>query len=221
MFLAALAWEARTLSSEVPEPSLLISGPGPAAARSCAERAIEAGADLLVSWGTAGAIGCAEPGDVVLATSVLGPHGRSLACSEAESARLAPALDRIARVHRVPIAGVDAPVCSVAGKRALAERTGAMAVDMESAAIVAAAARAGIGVLVLRVILDRADQPVPPAAIAAMDGTRVRPGRVLASLLESPRQLGALGSLARSARRARKTLEACARIVPAAVIGNR
>lgn len=198
----------------------MISGPGPAAARACAERAVEDGADLLVSWGTAGALGSVEPGDVVLATTVVGAHGRSMACSETVSARAASALDRIARVHRAPLAGVDAPVCSVAEKCALAERTGALAVDMESAAIVETAERAGIAALVVRVILDRADQSVPPAALAGLDGARVRPGRVLASLLESPRQLGALGALARSARRARRTLAACARVVPAAVIAH-
>jgi len=63
---------------------------------------------------------------------------------------------------------------------------------------------------VVRVIVDHSDRAVPAAAIAGMDGTRTRPGRVLAGLLRSPLQTGNLIALGLAARRARRTLRACA-----------
>jgi hypothetical protein len=85
---------------------------------------------------------------------------------------------------------------------------------MESAAVARAAEEAGIDWVCVRAIVDAADVDVPPAALAGMDGPKARPGRVLAALLESPRQLAAVLRLAGAARRARRALVACARALP-------
>ncbi|TFW16599.1 phosphorylase family protein, partial [Duganella callida] len=65
------------------------------------------------------------------------------------------------------VAGVDAPAATVADKQALYRATGALAVDMESHIGARAAQRAGVPYAVCRVVLDPAQQAVPPAALAA------------------------------------------------------
>jgi hypothetical protein len=101
------------------------------------------------------------------------------------------------------ILGADAIIASVAEKRDLFTRTGAIAVDMESHIAARIAARHGLPFAVLRTISDRADQTLPPAALVGMkpDGG-VALGAVLGSLARHPAQLPALIATGRSAGRA-------------------
>lgn len=105
-----------------------------------------------------------------------------------------------------PVQGSDVPVGTIAAK-AEARRSGAIAVDMESQIARRVAERHGLPCLVARVISDRADQALPPAALAGMkrDG-EIAVGAVLASLAWSPRQLPALIRTARDAQTALRTL---------------
>lgn len=195
------------------------TGPGPDAAAAGAERAVARGAVCLVSWGTAGALGSGRPGDIVLADRVLGPSLHEVAANARLTEALAKALASIAPIHRGALASAAAPVTSVTDKRELVERTGAVAVDMESAAIGDVASRSRLPLVVVRVIVDSADRCVPAAAIAGMDGPRTHPGRVLAGLLKSPGEIGDLVALALAARRARRTLRECAPIL-ASLLGR-
>ena len=195
------------------------TGPGQAAAAAGAERAVARGAGCLVSWGSAGALARGQPGDIVLAERVLDASARAIPTETALTERLAQAFGPVAPIHRGTLASAGAPVTSVADKRALAASSGAIAVDMESAAIGDVASRHGLALVVVRVIVDRADRRVPPAAIAGMDGARTRPGRVLAGLLKSPGQTGDLIALGLAARRARRTLRGCAPVL-ASIFGQ-
>lgn len=186
------------------------TGAGPVAAAAGAERAVARGATCLVSWGTAGALGRGEPGDIVLAEWVLDDSLRAIATDVPLSLKLARVFNPIAPIHCGKLASAAAPVTSVAAKSTLAAASGAIAVDMESAAIADVALRSGLSVVVVRVIVDHSGRAVPAAAIAGMDGTRTHPGRVLAGLLRSPLQTGNLIALGLAARRARRTLRACA-----------
>lgn len=85
------------------------------------------------------------------------------------------------------------PVTTTAAKRALAERTGAAAVDMESAAVARVAAKAGVPFLVVRAVADPVARGLPAAALAAVGpGGRVRPLAALAALAKAPHQIGTL-----------------------------
>ena len=214
--VGALNWEMGAFAScHGGQQRLLLetTGPGPVAAAAGAERAIARGAVCLVSWGTAGALGCGGPGDIVLAERVVDETARATATDSSLSEALARVFGSIAPIHRGTLASASEPVTSVAEKRALAEASGAVAVDMESAAIGRIASAAGLPLVVVRVIVDRVELAVPAAAIAGMDGPRTRPGRVLAALLESPGETGGLIALGLAARRARRTLRACAPLV--------
>ena len=99
------------------------------------------------------------------------------------------------------------PVESVADKAALARETGAFAVDMESEAVAAACRAAGVPVLVVRVISDPADAPLPVPFADWFDIERQRPRvcGLLKYLALHPQRIGLfarfVGSLA-PARRA-------------------
>jgi len=218
--VAALNWEAAAFSERrAPGSNLLVesTGPGPGPAAEGAERLLERGASILLSWGSAGALGCAGPGDIVLPYRVHDATRREFEVDRDLSDRLVSACEGIAPLHRGNLASVEAPVITVSAKRALAESTGALAVDMESAAIARVAAAARVPFIAIRVILDTARRAVPAAAIAGMDGPRTRPVRVLAGLLRSPADTGGLIALGFAAHRARRTLAACALKLPEAL----
>lgn len=134
---------------------------------------------IILSCGIAGALASSlRPGDVVIDGD-------------------APVADWLQRAlpqaHRGGIIGSDAIVATASEKRLLSERTGALAVDMESHVAARVALRKGLPFAALRVISDRAEDDLPPAALVGMrpDGGMAL-GAVLASLARDPRQLSAL-----------------------------
>ncbi|EFK11638.1 conserved domain protein [delta proteobacterium NaphS2] len=72
-------------------------------------------------------------------------------------------------VQRGPIITTQNPVLDVAGKRALFDRTNALAVDMETAAVVRAANQSGLSFFAVRSICDPADVFVPEALFQCVD----------------------------------------------------
>ncbi len=83
---------------------------------------------------------------------------------------------------------VDAVVTTVAAKRALADRTGAAIVDMETWAVARTAAAAGIPCLSLRVVSDAAGDELPAdiaRLVAPQSGLR-RAGAALAAIGRKP-----------------------------------
>ncbi|WP_084084977.1 phosphorylase [Cupriavidus sp. USMAA2-4] len=159
----------------------------------------------VISFGVAGGLepGLA-PGAVVLADGVY--DGTSLHPADAD---WLGALRRALPQARVgSLAGADAAVTDLAGKRALHQRTGALGVDMESHLAARFAQARGLRFAACRVVIDPADRAVPPAALAGMaaDGSTDVPA-VLRSLLRAPGQIGGLLRLARDASAARATLK--------------
>lgn len=209
-FVAALDWEAAVLRRAGARGAWRIecTGPGSSAAAAGARAALAADCGLLVSWGTAGALAGMRPGDVLVAGRVVDEGGR---CRDAAEDLVAGLLRALAPAAAGTLLTVSEPVQSPERKRALRAESGADAIDMESAAVADVASAHGVPWIAIRAIVDAADVAVPDAAIAGMDGARVRAGRVCAALLESPRELGPLIALARSARRARRALATAAR----------
>lgn len=191
-----------------------ICGQGPDRAQQAARSLVAAGAGRLLSIGLAAGLAPElEPGTVVLPDLVLGHDGRALAVETAwrddVHAHLAAALPCVRGI----LAETPAALLGPGDKAALQRRTHALAADMESAAVARVAARAAIGFLALRVVLDDAHTRVPAAAASALraDG-RVAPLRLLGMLLAQPRDLAALARLAGAYRKARAALAAIARI---------
>jgi len=144
---APLAFERRALSRPGAPVRVLRTGMGPARATAAAAGVADAGA-LVVAGVGGGLAASVRPGDLVVATEVRGPAG-SVACPSAPL--LAGALRRLGlTVHTGPLYTSERLVGGAARQR-LAE-TGAIAVDMESAPLAAAAA--GRPFVALRAIVD-------------------------------------------------------------------
>jgi 4-hydroxy-3-methylbut-2-enyl diphosphate reductase len=167
---APMRLEALALRGAVPGARVLHTGMGP-------RRAQAATAALLAppgEWSLAVAGLCGgldpglEPGDVVVASEVRGPAGPdgidgTVDCPSA--GLLAAALQRRGLRPRIgPVASADHVVQGAERARLLA--TGAVAVDMESAWI-AAAARGGTPFAVLRVVLDAPGSELKRVGLAA------------------------------------------------------
>jgi adenosylhomocysteine nucleosidase len=123
--------------------------------------------------------------------------------------------------HVGRIVGSDRIVATVGEKHLLYQQTGALAVDMESHIAARVAARHGLPFAALRVISDRADEALPPAALVGMrsDGGMAL-GAVLASLARHPGQLPALLHTGASAGRAFRSLKRCHDVLRRGGIGQ-
>jgi adenosylhomocysteine nucleosidase len=159
-------------------------------------------ATCLVSFGVAGGLAPhLAPGDVILSTEVVADDRRWR--PDPRFAADITALARRIGATAGAVFGTSAILATAADKRRAWEETGALAADLESAAVARAAAAAGVPFVVLRTIADPAGRALPRAALLplAADGTPAI-GRVLAEVLRRPRQIAALFGLARETRRA-------------------
>ncbi len=187
------------------------TGLGPRRAIDCARRAMEALApDLVVATGVAGAlVDEARPGNLVLADRlVFESDNRPLTITlpAAAVARFAVVLDAAG----VPFtSGAVLTSARILGdgpaKRAARARTGAVAVDMESAAIAAEAAHRGLRFACLRAVLDCIDEEVVGAELAGPEG-EVRPLAVAAFVLRNPGAMTGLARMMRALNRATASL---------------
>ena len=166
-FIAALDVECASLRKQVPRAGswlVVQSGPGAARAAAAAARALDAGAGVLVSWGLAGGLDATlVPGTVVAPRRVLQQGSEPLAVDAVWHSRVAVLADEFALGHG-DLLTAPAALESPEAKRAAGAATGAVAVDMESAAIAAAATRAGVPFVVLRVIVDGVADALPRGA---------------------------------------------------------
>lgn len=168
------------------------------------QRAIAGGCRGLVSFGVAGGLDPGlRPGTCIVGSAIVAGDVRH-ETDRHWSQRLLEAMP--GAVHGV-LAGVDGPVCTPAGKRALNRDTGALAVDTESHTVAHAAAGHGLPMVAIRVVADPAHRALPDVALTAVraDGsTDVL--AVLRSVMRRPHQLPALLLTALDARAARATL---------------
>ena len=153
---------------------------------------------LVILAGVAGSLRTSLPaGEVILARTVLGPDRQRYDSTLVE--------ELIQRGHALPMrAGIVSgtqPVTGVSEKAALAERSGADCVDMESARFAEAATLLGWRWLVLRAISDGAGMKLPAEIGDWVDESgRTRHGRVLKSLLRRPWILPSLVRLSTSTK---------------------
>jgi len=226
--VAALPGEARPLAGGRVDPGgrwrsgagveMQLAGVGPRRAAAAAEGLLAAGATALASWGSAAALAPdLTAGALLLPRSVVAADGEVLPVDAAWQRRLLECLAAHLPVGTGPMAEVRAVVATPADKASLRRRTGAVAVDMESAAVARCARQAGVPFVVVRAVVDGANTALPSVALAALDGLgRLRPLRLAAGLLREPRAWPALGELRRSFRHCQLTL---ARVVELAGTG--
>lgn len=209
-----MADEARTLNAAVSRDGnpyghqIIVTGIGTANATAGAERLLAGRVDALVSWGTAGGL-CADlpAGKLLVYTDVADSSGVRRQCDPTWQRDIILAL-RSTAVRAGSGYTSDHAVTDPAEKAAIHSATKCIAVDMESAAIGAVAAAAGVRFVAVRAVVDPVAFAIPPVALEAIasDGT-TRPWSVVTSLAHKPGDLPALLRLARWHRAALATLQ--------------
>jgi adenosylhomocysteine nucleosidase len=186
---------------------------GAGRARLAGKGLLEAGARALISWGTAGALAPElDPGTLLIPERVVDSLGRVLTTDAAWRERMrSHASDRLLSVSPGLLAQADEVIRTPAEKRALYQRLGAAAVDMESAALGALAREARVPFVVVRAVTDTARVSIPASVTGSMDpagGIEVR--KLLSGLLRHPADAISLIRLARGFRAAASALAAFA-----------
>lgn len=159
---AATRWESEPIRRALTRPALVLrTGMGPAAAAAALAR-LETEPALVVSAGFAGALReDLRCGDLVASQLTPCPAAAKALETAAVGLGLAPRFGRI--LHS------DFVLASAAQKREAGERSGALVVDMESAAIGEWARRRGLPALAVRVVFDEIGRPLPASGWAALN----------------------------------------------------
>jgi adenosylhomocysteine nucleosidase len=123
--------------------------------------------------------------DLVLPETVIRPDGQRLELSPPPEWS---AQTTFGPVHRGVLFSVDHLVAAPKEKRTLGEKSGALAVDMESFAVVEVCQRRGTPVLAVRIIIDRLEEELPPEVrgLLKQKTTAARLGAALGALWNRP-----------------------------------
>lgn len=222
-WVVALPAEARSLGMRGMHPGdcarwrdgwIAVSGIGPHNAMRAAERLLACGIARLANWGVAGALDATlAAGDVLIADCVRYARDDPGFVPDAKaSEQLAAALSARLRVRRGTLWSASQPVATPYEKQALAERSGALAVDMEAAPIAAVALRAKLPFVAVKAICDPAGRALPAGIVRALEGADAGWSlRMLAAIaFGGPATWRATHTLSRDFRRARRALATAA-----------
>jgi adenosylhomocysteine nucleosidase len=209
--VTGLAFEARIVAG----PGVtVICGGGQLQLRRSLEATIRQGCRGVLSFGIAGGLAPhLRPGSCIVARNIVTETARyesNFAWAQSLINMLRGANSgRFAR-HDVSfgdIAGSDVPLACTGAKRALHEKTGAIAVDMESHVAARIAAEHRVPFAAFRVVTDPSHRALPPAALVATraEGTLDIPA-VIVSLLRHPKQVPTLVRVALDSWTARQAL---------------
>jgi len=149
-------------------------------------------AGLAVSGVSGGLSPDLAPGDLVVAGSVIQDDGNLVKETQEVSAAWADMaygalMDRGIPVYRGPIMTAQRPILSAGDKHALFIKSRALAVDMESGAVAAAAGNAGLPFLAFRAVCDAAGRSIPADFLDFINQEgRVRLFRLFRRLLLKP-----------------------------------
>ena len=222
--VVAVTAEARSLSKQsiakgelirLPDGALVtISGMGRERAARASRTLLEGGASALLSWGSAGGLTSKlSPGTLILPETVIASN-RSLYHVDATwHNSLCDRLRGLVGFYTDPLVESTTVVCTPAKKAILFRETGAIAVDMESAAVAAVAQKAGVPFVVVRVVADAVDTTIPESTLNAFDEFgRLSFPKLIQGFVQHPTELFALFRIGRNYRAAQKTLAAVARL---------
>jgi adenosylhomocysteine nucleosidase len=190
---------------------LAISGIGYERAQSAARALVDAGVTALMTFGTAGGLDPAlKAGCIVLPAELISPSGTRFVTCRSWRERIAAAVSSSQAVTEGNLLTSALALESVVAKAAAYRSSGAVAVDMESAAVAEVAAAARLPFIAVRVIVDTAADVLPRAVVAASRAGGVRMGRLIAGLLFAPGQIKPLMRLSQRYRTALRSLRVIA-----------
>ncbi len=230
--VAALPEEIKTLTNRkiaqgecffIADDILVVrSGAGPVNAADAVSILIANGAKAIISWGCAAALDKSlKPGNLTLPAQLVTDNGQRLPidcewhryATELLASRFDVRTGSLAESSRI--------ISSCREKQTLHNQTEAIALDMESAAIAKAAARADLPCLVVRAVADPADMDLPAAVAYAMDPSgSVDIKKLTGFVLTHPGQLPGLIELGLHFTAAARTLKSIVELLPALAINK-
>ena len=180
---------------------------GAARAEAAARTALSAGADALVSWGSAGGL---DPslgsGTIVVPDRVVDASGNVRASDQEWSRRLRAAASEQLSVAAGAMLHSERPIEDPRHKQRMYADTGAAAVDMESGGIARIADEAGIPWIAVRVVVDPAAAVLPALARSAVRDDGRLDFAFIWRLATTPTQWAAFLALARANRLAGRAM---------------
>ncbi|MFQ5937521.1 MAG: purine phosphorylase [Acidiferrobacterales bacterium] len=185
-----------------------LCGIGAKRARRAAESLLDAGSTALLSWGMAGGLDPSLlPGHLVLPETIVASDCTQYRVDADWHARVCRCLQGQVVASSGALVESHTVVSDSAEKASLAQTFGAVAVDMESAAIAAAARRANIPFMAIRAVADPVGRPIPAGVVDGLDAYgRVRLHTLAWLILQRPSTLADLLRLYRDNRTACATL---------------
>lgn len=195
---------------------LIHSGAGAENARKAAELAVSKGATQLMSWGCAAALSPdLKMGDLVLAESLISSDGQEISVNATWHQHTKNVLGADITVCKGALIASEKVVSTAQEKHEIFEKTGAVALDMESGAIAKVATHYALPFLVIRAIADPASMDLPNALENALNEKgEVAITRILKSLVLNPKELPHLIQIGQYFQIAKKTLSNVAKHLP-------
>lgn len=183
--------------------ALLALGVGRDCARVAAEMTIRCyRPDLIISAGFGGSLNPdVRNGDIVLGTEVAEVTkdlGSELRWQKTDVSLVVPPLDAEVtgiRVHRGMVLSTDEMILRAATKTRLGRDTGALAVDMETAAVARVASAHNTRMLAMRCISDNHDEDLPDEFNDFFVMGQLQPRRIISACASSPRVIFSLARL--------------------------
>jgi len=199
----------------LPDGAMLsISGMGPGRATEASRALLEKGVTALLSWGSAGGLAPEiSPGSLILPKTVIASNRARYHVDATWHNRLCHRLEGHINFLTEPMTESTTVVCSPEEKAILFRETGAIGVDMESAAVAAVAQKKEVPFLVVRAVADAVDTTIPKSTLKAFDEFgRLRFLKLIHGFVQHPTELFALLRIGRNYGAAQRTLATVVRL---------
>ncbi len=217
--VVALRWEAQCLQRVLKRSTGIrwqLTGMGAEAAGAGAKALLAQGARTLISFGCAAGLRVdLRGGSLLLPSQVIASDGENLVCDQPKLTSVRQRFNQCqTEVCDAPLAETHAVLASRSDKAALAAATGAASADMESAAVLRNAALQDVPAIVIRAVLDSAEQVLPGGLIDCCDAFAQPHKLKLAGwLAREPARLRDVYALGRAQRLARQRLLTAAAVL--------
>lgn len=197
----------------------IYSGAGAENARKAAELAVSKGATQLMSWGCAAALSPdLKMGDLVLADSLMDADGFETPVNATWHQHAKTVLGSEVAAYKGALIASREIVATAEAKQVLFEKTGAIALDMESGAIAQVAQHYALPFLAIRAIADPSTMDLPNAVLKALnENGEVEMTKIITSLVFNPKEIPHLIQLGQYFQLAKKTLSSVAKQLPAVI----
>ena len=195
---------------------VILAGTGPENARIASLKLVAQGAQQLISWGCAGALApYLKAGDLIIPNSILSQDNTPLTTHKHWRKQLSSTLEHSLKCYNGQLLESVTVISLAQDKTQQFQRSNALAVDMESAAIARIAAQTNLPFIAIRSIVDSAQFDLPKAINYALsDSGIVAIPKLIKYLCLHPSELVPLIQLGLHFKAASHTLKQLARQLP-------